>query len=81
MACVGCEIKEMAAQVDVAELIQAQLSLEVNLVSAEILAERLTTCESCPFRSGHTCGKCGCFYEFRANLANKNCPAHFWALN
>ncbi|KAF1296229.1 hypothetical protein BAU15_10620 [Enterococcus sp. JM4C] len=78
MACVGCEIKEEAAQVDVEALIEEQLSLETNLVEAHILEKRLEICSACPFRVGTTCGKCGCYYKFRANLANKDCPAHYW---
>lgn len=78
MTCKGCEIKEEAASFDVEELIAEQLSLEVNLVTPEILSQRLEACERCPFKSNHTCTKCGCFYKFRANLSVKNCPIGKW---
>lgn len=78
MSCKGCEIKEEAANFDVEQLIAEQLSLETNLASAALLAKRLQKCETCPFKSNHTCTKCGCFYQFRANLAVKNCPIGQW---
>lgn len=78
MTCTRCDIKEEAAQVDIDLLIEEQLSLEINLVDEKIRLQRIKICEACPFRQGKTCGKCGCFYKFRANLANKECPAHFW---
>lgn len=78
MSCKGCEIKEEAALFDVDALIQEQLSLEIDLVSEDLLAKRLKQCETCPFRSNHTCTKCGCFYQFRANLAMKTCPDGRW---
>ncbi|MFC4698330.1 DUF6171 family protein [Enterococcus aquimarinus] len=78
MSCKGCDIKEEAASFDVEALIAEQLSVEVDLVSEEILVQRLQKCEQCPFKSNHTCTKCGCFYKFRANLAIKNCPNGQW---
>lgn len=78
MTCIGCDIKEAAAKMDVDQLIEEQLSLELNLVVSEERVRRVTICETCPFRTGHTCGKCGCFYKFRANLAYKDCPVGYW---
>lgn len=78
MVCVGCEIKEDAASFDVEQLIQDQLELEIDLVASDLLSTRLKQCEDCPFRSNHTCTKCGCFYKFRANLQHKSCPDGRW---
>jgi hypothetical protein len=78
MACVGCEIKGNLAKIDVEQLIKEQLELEVDIVSDSVLKERVFKCEICPFRSGHTCAKCGCFYKFRANLGFKKCPDNRW---
>lgn len=78
MTCIGCEIKEEAATFDVEALIQEQLELERDLVSPELLFKRIDKCQSCPFRSNHTCTKCGCFYKFRANLQHKTCPDNRW---
>jgi hypothetical protein len=79
MTCKGCDVKEIAANVDVEALIAEQLELERNLASFEIAQARITICETCPFRANHTCTKCGCYYKFRANLSNKTCPAGMWA--
>ena len=78
MTCRGCEIKEDAAAVDVGILIEEQLSLESDLASQQTVNKRTEVCESCPFRVGDTCGKCGCYYKFRANLSTKRCPAGYW---
>ncbi|MHC5248903.1 DUF6171 family protein [Enterococcus sp. LJL90] len=78
MACRGCNIQTEVEAADVASLIAEQLALEINLIHPEIAEQRKTICEACPFRFKETCSKCGCFYEFRANLANKDCPAGFW---
>lgn len=78
MGCIGCEIKEEAANVDVKQLIEEQLALEIHRVDAPLLEKRLSICRSCPFRVNHTCSKCGCFYEFRANLSMKHCPERYW---
>ncbi|WP_375270056.1 DUF6171 family protein [Enterococcus sp. DIV0212c] len=40
--------------------------------------KRIKLCETCPFRVAHTCSKCGCFFEFRASLSDKNCPVGHW---
>lgn len=78
MACVGCEIKEDAVNIDVEQLIQEQLELENDIVPDSVLTERVFKCETCPYRSGKTCVKCGCFYKFRANLGFKKCPDGRW---
>ena len=44
MSCKGCDIKEEAASFDVEALIAEQLSVEVDLVSEEILVQRLQKC-------------------------------------
>ena len=78
MGCVGCELKAEAMEVDVDQLIEEQLGLEIDLVAAEIREQRVAQCLECPFRSLHTCVKCGCYYKFRASLAHKQCPAGKW---
>ncbi|AZP03566.1 hypothetical protein [Jeotgalibaca ciconiae] len=78
MSCKGCDVKEEALAVDVDELIAEQLSFEIHLADEELVKKRVGKCEMCPFRSLHTCTKCGCFYKFRANLVNKECPVGNW---
>lgn len=78
MTCIGCDNKDQLATSAVEQIIKEQLELEVNLVTEAMLQRRLASCESCSFRSNHTCTKCGCFYQFRANLTTKNCPEKRW---
>lgn len=78
MTCKGCDVKEQASETDVDELIAEQLSFEIDLADLALVEKRTSICESCPFRSLHTCTKCGCFYKFRANLNHKVCPAGKW---
>ena len=79
MTCKGCDVKETAATVDVEALIEEQLAIENDLAALKVVQSRIKICEACPFRSNHTCTKCGCFYKFRANLSKKYCPAGMWA--
>lgn len=78
MTCKDCLVKNAAATFDVAALIQEQLALEPQLVSREVYQERCRSCEVCPHRLESTCGKCGCYYQFRANLPQKSCPVGAW---
>ena len=76
--CIGCDVKETAEAFDVEQLIEEQLALELDLASADVVESRVAICKTCPFRLEETCGKCGCYYRFRANLANKECPVKRW---
>lgn len=78
MSCKGCERKWNILSIDIDNLINQQLSLEINLVKEEEWRKRQLICESCPYRHGHTCSKCGCFYKFRTALSIKQCPMNYW---
>nr|WP_207696383.1 DUF6171 family protein [Enterococcus sp. DIV0212c]MBO1354958.1 hypothetical protein [Enterococcus sp. DIV0212c] len=78
MSCIGCEIKGSAANLNVKQLIEEQLLVETNLAEEQTKEKRIKLCETCPFRVAHTCSKCGCFFEFRASLSDKNCPVGHW---
>lgn len=78
MVCIGCEKKKILTEVEVKQLIQEQLTLEQNLAEEKVKVARMRKCKSCIFRAQHTCIKCGCFYEFRASLADKKCPINSW---
>ncbi len=78
MTCRGCQPKEAAREADVQALIQEQLALEPNHLSETEAGERQAICRKCPHRSLHTCTKCGCYYEFRAYLPQKDCPQNRW---
>lgn len=78
MACKGCERQEQLLNTDIDQLIEQQLSLEINLINENDWKKRQLICEKCPFRNEHTCTKCGCFYKFRSALSTKECPMKYW---
>lgn len=79
MACERCDELDALGQQDTQALIEMQLELEVrNLVADEVRDARLDICSSCPFSVNGTCQQCGCYIQFRASLANKNCPIGRW---
>lgn len=70
-------MKEMAT-LDEIELIEEQLLLETDLASEETKDRRLSICLDCPFLTGQTCTKCGCYALFRASMNSKKCPVNNW---
>lgn len=78
MICRGCQPREVARNVDVKELINEQLTLEAACLPETEVRKRTEICQKCPYRSLHTCTKCGCYYEFRAHLPQKDCPQARW---
>lgn len=48
------------------------------LVSAQVAASRLATCESCEHYRDKRCVKCGCFMEQKAHFAISTCPMNKW---
>lgn len=81
MSCFGCDIKDEVRALtneQVSAEIEEQLAMEVNLASEAVRDERLAVCATCPFRSTHTCTKCGCYVAFRASLEIKKCPVGKW---
>lgn len=78
--CRRCQLLEEQDRQDTDELIDEQLSLEVNnLVPVETRNQRLAVCKDCPFYQNGLCLKCGCYCRFRASLKNKICPDHRWS--
>lgn len=49
-----------------------------SLVSKEQYQERLTICNTCPFREGKKCTKCGCAIHLKAKGKAFNCPEGKW---
>lgn len=78
MTCRGCQPKEEAANADVSAIVSEMLALEPVHLAKKVAQARVSVCETCPHRSLHTCTKCGCYYEFRAYLPQKDCPAGRW---
>lgn len=48
------------------------------LVSAQVAASRLSTCQSCEHYVNNKCSKCGCFMEQKVNFAISTCPVDKW---
>jgi len=76
--CKSCERLKNLASLNEIELIEEQLSLEIDLTSEKIKEERLRICLDCPFLKNQTCTKCGCYALFRASLKEKHCPISKW---
>lgn len=76
--CKSCERMLQLASLNEVELIEEQLSLEIDLAHNEVKESRLETCLGCPFLKGQTCTKCGCYALFRASLEKKTCPIGKW---
>ena len=76
--CKSCERLQELADLNELELIEEQLSLEIDVVNDEVKEKRLSICLSCPFLNRQTCTKCGCYALFRTSLANKKCPISKW---
>ncbi|WP_423189100.1 DUF6171 family protein [Alkalibacterium sp. f15] len=76
--CESCERLKNLASLNEIELIEEQLSLEIDLTSERIKEERLRICLGCPFLKNQTCTKCGCYALFRVSLEGKRCPISKW---
>ena len=77
-SCKSCERLKQLAELNEIEMIEEQLSLEVDLASDKKKEERLAVCLTCPFLKNQTCTKCGCYALFRASLEEKHCPIAKW---
>jgi topoisomerase IA-like protein len=47
-------------------------------VTEEEKHSRLAVCETCEFREGKRCGKCGCYLEKKASWSSESCPENKW---
>ena len=50
-----------------------------NHTSEEEKSRRLSICESCEHKKGAKCNLCGCFINYKAGLANSECPLGKWS--
>lgn len=76
--CKTCIRMKELATIDINNMIDEQLSFEIDIVSDEAKEKRLSICMNCPFLKGQTCLKCGCYARFRASLEHKKCPIEKW---
>lgn len=75
MTCKGCLGSVIVSSEEVEQLVNEQLQLETDLVDDDLYYKRVEICKSCPsLAHDSTCSHCGCFIQFRARLAYKNCP-------
>ncbi|MBO4604332.1 MAG: hypothetical protein J5657_03415 [Clostridiales bacterium] len=49
-----------------------------ELVSDEVLSERLVFCKECEKINQGTCLACGCYVEIRAAMKKGKCPYRKW---
>lgn len=75
MSCKGCSQSVIVPEDYIQKQIDEQLQLETDLADDKTYNQRLYKCRSCPsLLYDTTCSYCGCFVQFRAKLAYKNCP-------
>ncbi len=50
----------------------------VGLASDAVIDDRRSICETCQYRKGGACGKCGCSIFHKTRLASEQCPMSYW---
>ena len=50
----------------------------MNKVSGRVYMKRLEICNSCEFKRGDRCGKCGCLLFPKAKWKTSECPIKKW---
>jgi hypothetical protein len=50
-------------------------------LAEDSLRKRFATCEPCQFRSGNTCGDCGCVIAIKARMPSQQCPRGLWPVD
>ena len=50
----------------------------MNKVSGKVYMKRLDTCQTCPYKKGDRCGKCGCLLLPKAKWKTSTCPVNKW---
>jgi Family of unknown function (DUF6171) len=62
------------------EMARDMLSGNLKLSPDELKTERLKVCKECDQFKPVTkqCAVCGCFMDFKAKLAEADCPLHKW---
>jgi len=44
----------------------------------ELKRKRLEVCNTCEFKRGSTCGKCGCILVLKTRIKTETCPEGKW---
>ena len=61
-----------------AKAVGAYVKSGMRNTSEEEFAERMSICDTCEWRSGSRCMKCGCFVDKKAGWASSDCPIGKW---
>lgn len=61
-----------------AKAVGAYVKSGMKNISEEDYAERMRICDTCEWRSGGRCMKCGCFIDRKAGWASADCPIGKW---
>ncbi len=78
--CRKCLIAAQAEAFDVAAEMDRFLAMlkPEDLAGDGLFSKRISICKDCSYLLGATCNACGCYVEFRANVAHSNCPKKKW---
>lgn len=59
-----------------------KISELLPMVDSETKEQRLAICEPCEFlfKATRQCKKCGCFVDFKTDLASASCPINKWKI-
>ena len=52
--------------------------LGIGLSTQEVITNRKIICDSCEFKEGSKCGKCGCWLAHKTRVAEESCPMGYW---
>ena len=55
-------------------------SLRIGVATKRTIEKRRAVCDSCAFRDGGACTKCGCNIKSKTSLSAKFCPEGFWGV-
>jgi len=61
-----------------AKAVGAYVKSGMKNIGEEDYAERMRICDTCEWRSGGRCMKCGCFIDRKAGWASADCPIGKW---
>jgi len=77
--CTRCLLKDFSKEDYEKIIVQGIKALPPEeLVSDEILSQRLAVCSSCEKINQGTCLACGCYVEIRAATKKGKCPYKNW---
>lgn len=81
--CDDCKFPSVAKQaanltVSVFNVFTQAIKTGKTLASDEVVVDRVSKCQGCPFLKKDRCSECGCFIALKAGLAAESCPKGKW---